>query len=422
MIVFPERRLLLSVLYMLLQSTACLAQPRGIHLSWNSDKEASTSNTVAITWMNDNTGREVVVYGTDSFHLNKIANADVKYVTNLATNIAKVTLHKLAKTTYYYYKVGSAEGGWSNVYTFKTGPGQGDRCKIIVGIWSDTQNSYGNLNFEQTDTIVKQLSKNIFYFTIHNGDMVQNGAVVKSWKNLLNVTQPINANHPFMAVTGNHDVVNDTASSRFQKPFPVFYELMNLPNDQLNYSYDYGNIHFVAINSGWAEGAAKVGKVLFEKSSQEYRWLNKDLKRSKRNKDIDWVVLYSHYPVYSFGFSHIPTWQQHIKPLVDKYGVDLYLAGHRHVYERHKAIRGSEVFEQENTHIYNKPGGTVFITNGSCGGNLTGPGGKDQPDMVFTPGENVYTYAIMTIEGKQLQYEVYDIHGNRVDFFTINKD
>ena len=271
-----------------------LAQPKGIHLSWNGKKKANTSGTMAITWMNDKEGKQFVNYGTDSLHLNKTVKAEVKFVEALSTNMVKVTLQKLSPATYYYYKVGSDENGWSKAYVFRTGAAAGDNSIIKVGIWSDTQNNGGNFNFENTDSIVKQLGKNDFYFTIHNGDIVENGSVVKSWKDLFSVTQSINASHPFMSVTGNHDVVNDTTSPIFQKPFPIFYDLMNLPNNQLNYSYDYGNVHFVAINSGWAEGAAKVGKVLFEENSAEYKWLENDLKKARKNKNVNWIILNSH--------------------------------------------------------------------------------------------------------------------------------
>jgi predicted phosphohydrolase len=397
------------------------AQPRGIHLSWNGNK-VNTSGTIALTLMNDKEDKAVAVYGIDSINLNKRTKADVSYVATLSAYINKATLKKLSPATYYYYKVGSDENGWSKIYKFRTGTVEGDNDKIVIGIWSDTQNNGGNYNFEQTDTIVKQLSRNTYHFTIHNGDIVENGSVAKSWKDLFNVTEAINANCPLMSVTGNHDVVNDTTSPIFQKPFPIFYELMNLPHDQLNYSYNYGNTHFVAINSGWAEGASKIGKVLFEKKSDEYNWLEKDLKKARKNKKTKWVIIYSHYPVYSFGFSHIPTWQSHIKPLVDKYRVDLCLAGHRHVYERHKAVRGSEIFESPDTHVYADPNGTVYVTNGSCGGNLTGTGGQELPTMTFTPKEKIYTYATMTIESNTINYKVFDKQGKEIDYFQIIKE
>ena len=397
------------------------AQPKGIHLSWNGARKVNTSGTMAVTWLNDIQGSAVVEYGKDIGRLDKRATADVKYADALKAFVSKATLKKLDAETNYYYRVGSEASGWSPVYTFRTASKTGDTKKILVGIWSDTQNNGGNYNFEQTDSVVKAMSKHAYYFTIHNGDIVENGSVVKSWKDLFNVTELINANHPFMSVTGNHDVVNDTASVNFQKPFPVYYDLFNLPGNQLNYSYDYGNSHFIAINSGYAQAAEKAGKVLFGKGSEEYRWLEKDLAKARKNRKTKWIILYSHYPLYSYGFSHIPTWQKHVKPLVDKYAVDVYLAGHRHVYERHKSIRGTDIFEPDDMHTYTNPKGTVYITNGSCGGALTGTGGHNLPTMIFTPKEKMYTYAMMSIEGNTLAYTVYNKSGIRIDHFTIRK-
>ena len=412
--------LLLLLFTFIFQSYSSFSQPKGIHISWNGKKKVNTSSTMGITWINDTNDKEYVLYRTDNNDF-RSAKAKTKYSDSLKTYVNKITLKHLKPLTYYYYRVGSHKNGWSETYKFRTGPKPGDKSKIVIGVWSDTQNNKDNYNFEQTDTIVKQMSRSSYYFTIHTGDIVENGWVVKGWKDLFNVTQPINANSPFMSVSGNHDVVNDTASPIFQKPFPIYYDLMNLPNDQLNYSYDYGNTHFIAINSGWAQGAEKVGKVLFSENSEEYNWLEADLKKARKNKNITWIILYSHYPVYSHGFSHIKTWQAHLKPLVDKYEVDLYLAGHRHVYERHKSIRGSEIFEPTDTHLYNKPKGTIYITNGSCGGSLTGVGGWALPTMVFTPKEKMYVYELMTIEDRTINYKVFDKQGNVVDYFTITK-
>lgn len=413
--------LLFLIIFSFFQIKICFAQPRGIHISWNGEKEVNTSTTMAITWLNDNVDKGEVKYGIAKNNLASSAKATEKFSEGAKTYVNKVTLDHLKSATYYYYKVGSDKNGWSETYKFRTGPAVGDKSKIVIGIWSDTQNNGGNYSFEQTDTIVKQMSMNAYDFTIHNGDIVENGSVGKSWNNFFNVAQPINANYPFMSVTGNHDVVNDTASPIFQKPFPIFYDLMNLPGNQLNYSYDYGNVHFVAINSGYAQGAEKVGKVFFAEDSKEFRWLDADLAKARKNKNITWIILYSHYPVYSFGASHIPTWENHIKPLVDKYKVDLYLAGHRHVYERHKAVRGSEIFEQKDNHVYKKPMGTVYVTNGSSGGSLQGVGGWSLPTMVFTPKENNYTYAIMTVENLTINYKVFDKAGKQIDYFTIYK-
>jgi predicted MPP superfamily phosphohydrolase len=367
-------------------SAAASAQPHGIHLSWNTTARGKISSTMGITWLSNNSSPAKVVYGTDSIKLNKSVSVGPRYSDSLQLYVMKASLKNLRPATYYYYKVGSETGGWSDIYRFKTAPVAGSTVPINIGVWSDTQNNNGNFNFEQSDAIVKKLANNPIDFTLHTGDIVENGSVQESWKGFFKISQPLNAKFPFMSVTGNHDVVNDTTSN-FQRPFPVFYDLFNLPNDQLNYSYDYGNTHFIAINSGFAQGAEKVGKVLFKKDSREYQWLEKDLTIARKNTEIKWIILYCHYPVYSYGFSHIPTWQQQIKPIIDKFNVDLVISGHRHVYERHAPIRGDKVYTMVDKNTYTKPKGTIYITNGSCGGSLQGTGGYNLPSMIFTPNE-----------------------------------
>ncbi|HEY1114004.1 MAG TPA: hypothetical protein VGE66_10600, partial [Chitinophagaceae bacterium] len=141
----------------------------------------------------------------------------------------------------------------------------------------------------------------------------------------------------------------------------------------------------------------------------------------KKNRNIRWIIIYCHYPMHSFGVSHVPTWEKHVTPLLDRYEVDLCLSGHRHVYERHKPIRGGVVYELSDTHLYEKPRGTIYITNGSAGGSLQGVGGSHLPTMVFTPSGKMYTYATMTIEGDTLHYVVFDKVGERIDYFKIVK-
>jgi acid phosphatase type 7 len=413
--------------FLLLVIVGCLhvigvAQPSGIHLSRNGQKDVKTATSMGVTWCNDQKGEGLVQYGTDSSRLTQCQKATTTYSEGLSTYICKATLEHLKPATAYYYRVGSERTGWSPLYRFVTAPPTGSTRKVVVGIWSDTQNNAGNSNFEQTDTIVGQLQKHPFDFMLHNGDIIENGSVVKSWKAFFTTAQPLLARYPFMSVTGNHDVVNDTASPIFQKPFPVFYELFNLPGGQLNYSYDYANIHFVVINSGWAQGAEKLNKVFFAPHSAEAQWLEKDLAKARKNRATPWVIVYCHYPVFSFGFSHVETWGRHLQPILDKYNVDLLLSGHRHVYERHKAVRGPVIVDQQELHSYVRPQGTVYITNGSAGGSLQGLGGNELLTMVFTPKAKYYTYAVMTVEGARLSYEVYNKQGEKIDYFTINKE
>ena len=397
------------------------AQIDGLHLSWNSNEANATSQTISMTWLSNNKAPAIVKYGTDSNRLKLQLRGDRNYSAFLQAYVFKATITNLEPGKRYYYRIENKKKQASKIYNFQTSDNTDTAARTMVGVWSDTQDNKGNFNFEKTDSIVKKLARLPLHFTIHTGDIVNNGSVVTSWKTFFRISQPLNAKFPLMSVTGNHDVVNDNAHQDFQKPFPVYYELFNLPHNQLNYSFIYGNTKFIAINSGYAKGAEKNDVILFKPGSAEYQWLEQELIEAKNNSRAKWIIVYCHYPVYAFGVSLVTGWQQHLTPLLDKYGVDLCISCHRHVYERHKAIRKGNNVEQANKHIYNEPGATVYITNGSAGGSLQGLGGNDMSTMIFTPNEKLYTFAIMDIGKDDIRFDVYDIDGRRIDFFIINK-
>jgi phosphodiesterase/alkaline phosphatase D-like protein len=90
-----------------------------------------------------------VQYGTAGDKLNKSSKSKTKYTEPLKAYVNKTSLEHLKPATGYYYRVGSANTGWSAVYKFRTGPKVGDNAKIVIGLWSDTQNNERNYNFER---------------------------------------------------------------------------------------------------------------------------------------------------------------------------------------------------------------------------------------------------------------------------------
>ncbi|MFC3362008.1 purple acid phosphatase family protein [Pedobacter fastidiosus] len=412
----------LFIAIMLSGTILAFGQTGNIHLSWTGKNKPDVSHTMAVTW-NAIGSKSMICYGEDSLDLKLSKSPIAIEVFNGSSKSYnyKARLTGLTPGRTYYYKCGTEDAKWTPIYSFKTAPVAGSEQEYIIGVWGDTQNNAGNLAFEQTERIVKQMAHYPLNLSIHMGDIVENGSVEKSWYEFLKIAQPITAIAPFMPALGNHDVNNKTKEKEFQKPFPIFYDSFNLPGDHLNYSYDYGNIHFVAVNSGFAQGAAKEGKTLMQKESADYKWLDRDLASARKNRNITWIILYAHYPIYSFGVSHIPEWQSNISPLLDQYHVDLCLTGHRHVYERHKAMRNGIADRQEDQMVYDHPNGTVYITNGSSGGSLQGLGGDNMPSMVYTAKEKVYTYAIMTVQGNKIIYDVYNSKNAKIDSFSLVK-
>ena len=101
--------------------------------------------------------------------------------------------------------------------------------------------------------------------------------------------------------------------------------------------------------------------------------------------------------------------------------MDLCLAGHRHVYERHFQISNGIPVKKENSRNFSSSDGTIYITNGTGGGTPQGTGGMDLPTMAFTPDTRMYNFAVMTVANKSITYEVFDQRGTKIDWFTIEK-
>ena len=406
--IFKIKYLLLTLALTALWS-GITAQPDQIHLSWSGDK-VNTYSSMTVSWISEVLQTpEFVVYGTTTSDFSTV-KAQKTIVDG--KSFQKVFLNNLKPSTTYFYSCGSKESGWSKNYTFKTGPLPGKDKIVKVGVWGDTQNNDFNEQFEKTTQIIKQLVLLKPDFTLHMGDMVENGSILPSWLNFLNLAQPLNANIPMMQTLGNHDIENHKGEN-FQQPFASFFQLFSLPQDGVDYSFDYGNTHFVCIFSGFAKAASENGLLRYSPSSKEYSWLEKDLSKARNNPKIEWIVAYTHYPPYAFGVSGVQKWQEAITPLFDKFHVDLCLSGHRHVYERHYPVyAGIRTTEGK---------GTVYITNGTAGGSPQGIGGKEMPTMAFTSSEKMYNYALMTIDGKKLTYEVFDINAKKIDELTIIK-
>ena len=63
------------------------------------------------------------------------------------------------------------------------------------------------------------------------------------------------------------------------------------------YSFDYGNVHFLAMSS----------EVPFDKDSKQYEFVNDDLKSTSENSSANWIVVYIYEMLYTSPTFHKPT-------------------------------------------------------------------------------------------------------------------
>ena len=391
------------------------SQPSLIHLSLQAKVKPDDVAPVIVTWCSDNTeGKQFVRYGVTPDPGKKVKAVKSEYS---GKAFFRADLKKLKPGEKYFYRCGSDKAGWSPVYSFSSEP---DTGTFRVGIFGDTQDNENNESFQKTRIITDLLRTYSPSLILHMGDIVNDGSRTESWFDFLDVTADLNANFPLMPVLGNHDVQNSKGDD-FQKPFQDFYSLFNLPGDEVNYSFTYGDVRFIGIFSGCAQAAAEIDQVRYGPGSAESIWLDEELSKAENDRNIDWIIVWMHYPVNSFGWSNIPKWRDNILPILEKHRVDLCIAGHRHVYERHLQARNGITAKSGSGSALNADDGTVFITNGTAGGNPTGPGGKDIPTIAFTPDKTMYSFAVMDIDSDSITYRVFDQDNSIIDIFTIYK-
>ena len=100
------------------------------------------------------------------------------------------------------------------------------------------------------------------------------------------------------------------------------------------YSFDYGNIHFICLDSHDLDRKPTAAMA---------KWLKADLDKAR----ADWVIAFFHHPPYTKG-SHdsdkekdLTEMRQHIVPILEAGGTDVVLTGHSHTYERSMLIDGA---------------------------------------------------------------------------------
>jgi 3',5'-cyclic AMP phosphodiesterase CpdA len=126
----------------------------------------------------------------------------------------------------------------------------------------------------------------------------------------------------FYASLGNHD----HTSERLYKPFNM--------DGQRYYTIKNGNVQFFALDSNYMD-------------PPQLDWLEQQLSGSS----AAWKICFFHHPLYSHGKFHGSDLdlRARLEPMLIKYGVDVVLNGHEHVYERVNPQHGIYYFVLGNS-------------------------------------------------------------------------
>jgi hypothetical protein len=407
---------------------AALAQTltRGPYL-----QNGSTS-AVSLRWRTSSNADSVVRFGTSPTSLTQsVSNATLKTQHELR-------LTGLAADTRYYYSVGTSSTTLASGadYFFVTAPNGEKPTRIWVlgdpGTANSGQSAVRDAYYTFTGTRHTDL------WLMLGDNAYADGTDAQYQSAVFNMYAALLRKSVLWPTLGNHD--GHTASSASQTG--PYYDVFTLPRNaeaggvasgtEAYYSFNYGNVHFVCLNSYDVDRTA---------SGAMLTWLQSDLAANTK----DWLIAFFHHPPYSKGSHNSDTegqlidMRQNALPILESHGVDLVLAGHSHAYERSMLLdghygssgtlnagmildNGSGREDGTGAYLKSAPGpvpndGTDYAVAGASG--QTSGGSLNHPAMFVSL--NVLGSMVLDIDGDRLDARYLDNTGTRRDYFTILK-
>lgn len=424
--------------------------------------QQQTSNSINVKWRTDVAATSKVYYGTDENNLTQSVSGS-----GTATD-HDVAITGLQPFTKYFYKIesnGTVLSGSVSDHYFTTAPTPGTVQPIRV--WSIGDFGKGNEKQRAVrDSYLQYSAGTHTDVWLWNGDNAyQNGTDDEYQQKVFDSIYgyaDLFKRLPFYPTPGNHDYLSvcgipcNTDPRQHSGPY---YDIVTVPtqaeaggkeSDLENYySFDYGNVHFISLNSELGSTTAAYdwngvySAANFDNAPMK-QWLIQDLEQNT----LPWVVAYWHQCPYSKG-SHdtddfwevyIKAMRENIVPLLESYGVDVIITGHSHVYERSYMLQGhyglSSTFNPA-THMVNGTSGnetigeaytkdstnkgTVYVVSGNAGSDESDPE-FPHPAMYFSDGgSGVCGSFLMDIYDNKLTGKYLTSSGEIKDQFSIIK-
>jgi hypothetical protein len=181
---------------------------------------------------------------------------------------------------------------------------------------------------------------------------------------------------PVYPTIGNHE-----RQTRLGRPY---FEAFVLPEPERYYSFDWGDVHFVAIDTT-------------QRDARQLVWLEHDLATNK----LPWVIVYGHHPMYTNSLRGPQLWiRRAFSNIFTRHHVDLVLTGHEHQYERFRV------------------GGVNYVVSGGGGGQLT----RFFGGSLALKQATVHHFLSFEVTAKALVMKAIDISGHEIETLRLSKD
>src|ERR1051325_789904 len=361
------------------------------HIRWGSS--GNPLNGLTITWSNNGASDSIRWGYTNNYEKGTYAGTRRNGYTGYFFKYVFPVVN--ANGTLHYELYDSGTHSWQGMKTFRTAPPVNTTNFSFCAL-GDSRN--GLSAWQQVSDLANSQRAS---FTLYNGDIVDNAGSPSEWDGWFNSGTAYLENNLVYHALGNHDAAS----------VPTYTNIFDLPqvnNSNLYYSFTYGNAIFITLNSENPSDPAQTA------------WLVNTLAAAATNPAITWKVISFHRPFYTIGNhsgemnAYFNTWWK----AFDDYGVDLIVNGHDHMYERTKPINRN-VSTTSPVSVYGSlPGqGRCEIVCGGAGAPLyTG-----SPTWSVEQYHSTYNFCKFNINGSVLTDTTYDNNGNVIDAFSIDK-
>ena len=206
---------------------------------------------------------------------------------------------------------------------------------------------------------------------------------------------------PFFPCPGNHEYMTRDAF-----PYLALHDLPQVASAPESdrgryYSFDWGNVHFVSVDSNapLVRAAGGHGPML--------DWLENDLRATRQY----WKIVYFHHPPFAGGPNESDVScelaRNYLVPIVERHGVQLVLNGHEHSYQRTYPLTGKQAVP--------KGKGTVYVTSGGGGYGLYAA----HSNPLVAVRHSVHHYLSVEVSNSRLKSRAIGLSGEEVDGFEL---
>lgn len=399
--------------------------------------QMGTPSAMTMRWRTNAPTNSRVSYGTTQGALSMSADDAT------VTTEHEVRLTGLTANTKYFYSIGSSSetlAGNDANHFFYTAPQEGASGSYRVWVLGDSGTSDANARAVR-DSYAAFNAGRYTNLMLMLGDNAYNTGTDSEYQTAVYEMYPANLRQtPLWPTIGNHDTAQATSVPSTLPYFQMFSlptnaEAGGLPSGtEKYYSFNYGNIHFVCLDSMTSSRAP---------GSAMLTWLENDLSMNTK----PWVIAFWHHPPYTKGShdsdteSELIEMRSNVLPILESYGVDLVLTGHSHSYERSFLIDGHYGLSTTFTNTMKKnPGGgredsaegpyrksilnsyvphegAVYAVAGSSG-KISG-GTLNHPAM-FVSLNNLGSM-VLDVNNDRLDAKFIRENGEIADYFTIIK-